>query len=227
MFDVLLLAYSTSRRPPLGNRTSPALLPSFPSLDSLYFDFISPGRTLGAATLSPSPRNPTTTLRLSVPYAALQQCPHGHRIILFGRNMSAFRKLIENPPQTVPWAEVVDFDDLDERRSCIDCLYANILGVNEGYVEWCPNDNPPSKAETLAWLWFIRPDLSSEISADAPPELYDLIQKKLNGQMDEWWKEMTHEEQEAEPGSGLNDYPPSRPVLGRFAPGTGRAVGQS
>jgi len=30
-----------------------------------------------------------------------------------------------------------------------------------------------------------------------------------------------------EQGGGLNDYPPSRPVLGRYAPGTGRAVGQS
>jgi ribosomal-protein-alanine N-acetyltransferase len=30
-----------------------------------------------------------------------------------------------------------------------------------------------------------------------------------------------------EQGSGLNDYPPSRPVLGRCAPGTGRAVEQS
>ena len=30
-----------------------------------------------------------------------------------------------------------------------------------------------------------------------------------------------------EQSSGLNDYPPSRPVLGRFAPGTDRAVGQS
>jgi hypothetical protein len=32
---------------------------------------------------------------------------------------------------------------------------------------------------------------------------------------------------EAEQGGGLNDYPPSRPVLGRYAPGMGRAVGQS
>ncbi len=30
-----------------------------------------------------------------------------------------------------------------------------------------------------------------------------------------------------EPGSGLNDYPPSRRMLGRFAPGMRRAVGQS
>jgi hypothetical protein len=71
---------------------------------------------------------------------------------LFDKEMSAYRKLLANPPMAVPSSKVVDFARLDERLSSVDCLYANILGVNEGEVEWCPNDEPPSKEETLAWL---------------------------------------------------------------------------
>jgi hypothetical protein len=105
--------------------------------------------------------------------------------------MKTFHALFLEPPKTVAWSDVVDFDRLDERRSCIDCLHANILGVNEGYVEWSPNDSPPSKAETLAWLWFIRPDLGDEISIDAPKELRNLIQKFQAGDMETWWEELT------------------------------------
>jgi len=105
--------------------------------------------------------------------------------------MTSYQALLSQPPQTVAWSDVVDFDDLDERLSCLNCLYANTLGVNDGYVEWSPNGDPPSHAETLAWLWFIRPDLSADIVTDAPSELKNLIHKKQNGQMEEWWKEMT------------------------------------
>ena len=105
--------------------------------------------------------------------------------------MQTFHALLSNPPKTVAWSDVVDFDRLDERRSCVDCLHANILGVNEGYVEWSPNDSPPSKDETLAWLWFIRPDLGDEIASDAPVPLRNLIQKFQADDMETWWKEMT------------------------------------
>ena len=104
--------------------------------------------------------------------------------------MTAYRTLFANPPSIVPWSEVVDFDQLDERLSCIDCLYANILGVNDGDVEWCPNDEPASKEETLAWLWFIRPDLAPEIAQDAPKELQNLIESYSGSTMESWWKEI-------------------------------------
>lgn len=105
--------------------------------------------------------------------------------------MDTFRRLLDNPPKTADWSDVVDFDRLDERRSSIDCLFVNILGVNDGYVEWSPNDNPPSKDETLAWLWFIRPDLGSEIAGDAPAPLRNLIQRYQSDDMATWWKEIT------------------------------------
>jgi len=105
--------------------------------------------------------------------------------------MTSYQALLEDPPKSVAWADIVEIDDLDERRSCIDCLYINTLGVNDGFVGWSPNDDPPSRPETLAWLWFIRPDLGTEIAADAPPELKNLISKHQSGRMDEWWQEMT------------------------------------
>ena len=104
--------------------------------------------------------------------------------------MTAYQTLFANPPITVPWSEVVDFARLDERRSSIDCLYTNILGVNEGEVEWCPNDEPPSKEEKMAWLWFIRPDLAPEIAHDAPKELRHLMESYSSGTMESWWKEI-------------------------------------
>jgi hypothetical protein len=105
--------------------------------------------------------------------------------------MKPFPALLSDPPKAVAWSDIVDCDRLDERRSCIDCLHANILGVNEGHVEWSPNDSPPSQAETLAWLWFIRPDLGVEIASEAPADLRNLIWKYEAGDMEAWWKEMT------------------------------------
>jgi hypothetical protein len=105
--------------------------------------------------------------------------------------MDDYRALSLNPPSSVLWTEVVDFARLDERRSCVDCLYANILGVNAGEVEWCPNEEPPSEEEKLAWLWFIRPDLAPEIQTDASPELRRLMESYENNMMDSWWKEIT------------------------------------
>ena len=101
--------------------------------------------------------------------------------------MKSYQQLLHDPPKTVRWAGVVDFDRLDERRSAIDCLYVNTLGVNMGYVEWSPNDSPPSREETLAWLWFIRPDLGSEIAGDAPECLCELIRAYQSGDMEAWW----------------------------------------
>jgi hypothetical protein len=94
----------------------------------------------------------------------------------------------DNPPRTIVWSDIVDFDGLNERRASIDCLHANILGVNDGYVEWCSNDDPPSRDETLAWLRFIRPDLGSQIGRNALQELRDLIEHSQSGQMETWWK---------------------------------------
>ena len=55
----------------------------------------------------------------------------------------------------------------------------NLIGVNEGYIEWCPNNEPPSQIETLTWWWVIRPDLGAAIAIEAPDELKKIIGKHI------------------------------------------------
>jgi hypothetical protein len=75
----------------------------------------------------------------------------------------------------VPWQDIVQFEKLDERVAIANELCANIIGVNEGYIEWCPNDDPPSRLETLVWWWVVRPDLGAAIAIEAPQELKKII----------------------------------------------------
>jgi hypothetical protein len=64
---------------------------------------------------------------------------------------------------------------MDERVSAVGVIFANIIGVNRGFLEWCPNSSPASSDELLAWLWVIRPDLHVAISQRASPELAEAI----------------------------------------------------
>ena len=78
-------------------------------------------------------------------------------------------------PSEVNWQDVVQFEKLDERVARANDLCANVVGVNEGYIEWCPNDEPPSMMETLVWWWVVRPDLGAAIAIEAPQELKEII----------------------------------------------------
>lgn len=79
----------------------------------------------------------------------------------------------------VRWEDVVQFEKLDERVAVANDVCANIIGVNEGYIEWCPNDEPPSMKETLLWWWVVRPDLGSAIASEAPQELKEIISQYI------------------------------------------------
>jgi hypothetical protein len=87
--------------------------------------------------------------------------------------------ILEAIPNEVPWQDIVQFDKLDERVALANDLYANIIGVNEGHIEWCPNDEPPSLLETLAWWWVVRPDLGAAIAIEAPQELKEIISQYI------------------------------------------------
>ncbi len=54
-------------------------------------------------------------------------------------------------------------------------LCTNIIGVKEGTIEWCPNENPPNHLEKLVWWWVVRPDLGSAIAIEAPQKLKNII----------------------------------------------------
>ena len=87
--------------------------------------------------------------------------------------------ILDSIPNEVPWQDIVQFDKLDERIVLANDLCANIIGVNEGYIEWCPDDEPPSLLETLTWWWVVRPDLGAAIAIEAPQEPKEIISQYI------------------------------------------------
>ncbi len=66
-------------------------------------------------------------------------------------------------PRRVSLSEVVGVEDLDVRIGCVNVYFANIIGVDDSGVEFCPNSDPATKEETLAWTWVVRPDMTRAI----------------------------------------------------------------
>ena len=62
------------------------------------------------------------------------------------------------------WQDIVEFEKLDERVAIVNCIFANLIGVNNGYIECCPSDNAPSLMESFTWWWVVRPDLGAAIT---------------------------------------------------------------
>jgi hypothetical protein len=76
-----------------------------------------------------------------------------------------FLREVEAMGRMAAWSDLPDLARLDERVSIANVAFRNVVGVNEGYIEWCPNDRPPKDDEALAWLWVVRPELGEEIAA--------------------------------------------------------------
>lgn len=85
------------------------------------------------------------------------------------------KRLLCALPSKIAWSDIVQFEYIDERVLAANHLCGDIIGMCEGYVEWCPNHNPPSVAETLVWWWVIRPDLGAAIAYGATDEIRDVI----------------------------------------------------
>lgn len=89
------------------------------------------------------------------------------------------KSILNSIPNQVNWQDTVQFNQLDERIAIANELCANIIGVNEGFIEWCPNDQPPSHQETLVWWWVVRPDLGAAIAIEAHQELKEIISQYI------------------------------------------------
>lgn len=94
----------------------------------------------------------------------------------------------ENTERKVHRRDIEGLNEIDTRVSAIGCLYSNIIGVNENKIEWCPNDEPPSKEEYLAWLWVIQPSICEKIMQDSPEELTKLMIAYNSNKMEEWFE---------------------------------------
>jgi len=87
--------------------------------------------------------------------------------------------ILNSIPHEVRWEDIVQFKKLNERVAVANDVCANIVGINEGSIEWCPNDEPPSMLETFLWWWAVRPDLGYAIALEAPPELKEIISQYI------------------------------------------------
>ncbi len=98
---------------------------------------------------------------------------------------------IESTPTQLNWDDIEEIERFDERRSAVDCLFTNTIGVNDGFVEWCPNDDPPKLEERLAWIWCVQPSAGAEVQKLTKYELRHLVDSYSAGEMDGWWKEIS------------------------------------
>lgn len=97
-------------------------------------------------------------------------------------------ELIENYPNDITFDEIVDFENFDDRLSVVDCIVVNSIEVNEGFIEFIPENNPPLNEEILCWIWAIRPDLTNEIlQKNISDDFKFALKSYLNNSMDKFW----------------------------------------
>ena len=96
---------------------------------------------------------------------------------------------IEGTPREVRWSDIQDFDRLDERVSAVTALFGSAIGVNDGFIEWRPDDAPPTEQERLGWIWVCNPALDAEILPRAQGRFRDLVAAYRAGYMRRWWDE--------------------------------------
>ena len=78
--------------------------------------------------------------------------------------MSSLDPLMLDQPRRIDSTNLPDPHRVHDRVVAISIAFVNIIGVNDGSIDWCPNQEPPDRNESLAWLWLRRPDLSVQIS---------------------------------------------------------------
>ena len=78
----------------------------------------------------------------------------------------------------VAWEEIVEFEKIDERVAVANCIFPNLIGINDGYIECCLSNDPPTLTETLTWWWTVRPDLGAAIASDVPKDIEEAQQLK-------------------------------------------------
>lgn len=98
------------------------------------------------------------------------------------------KELIENYPNEIPFEEIVDFKNFDERLSVVNCIVVNTIGVNDGFIEFIPDNNSPSEDEILCWIWSFKPDSTNEIlEITKNDDLKFALNSYLNNSLDEFW----------------------------------------
>ena len=101
---------------------------------------------------------------------------------------ASYKSIIDSTPSEVKFKDIVEIDRLVERMSAVSVLFSSIIEVGEGYIEFCPENEPPSIEETISWVWTFRPDLGSTILKHTlSTDLRLLIDAYQTGDMPNWW----------------------------------------
>lgn len=98
------------------------------------------------------------------------------------------KEITRNYPNQIMFDNIIDFENFEERLSVIDCIVVNVIGVEEGFIEFIPDNNPPLEDEVLCWIWAFRPNLTNEILEITKNEdLKFALNSYLNNSMDKFW----------------------------------------
>lgn len=70
---------------------------------------------------------------------------------------------IKKIPRTVRFKSIQQVETMQDRFFAVDRTIGAIAGMNTNSVDFCPNNEPPSQDEVLAWLWIIHPEYKAGI----------------------------------------------------------------
>lgn len=98
------------------------------------------------------------------------------------------QQILDSTPREIPWSEIIEFEQFDERMSGVGVLFANTIGVCQDYVEFCPDFEHPKEQEILSWIWSYRPDLADQIlNKEISEDFRKLILCYKEDKMNEFW----------------------------------------
>jgi len=76
------------------------------------------------------------------------------------------------------FSQIQNFDRIDDRVSIVNMAFANLIGVNAGFIEFCPDENRPSRAELIALAWLVNPTASRpSVEGGANPYFVKLVRE--------------------------------------------------
>lgn len=84
-------------------------------------------------------------------------------------------------------SEITERDLIGVRLSCLKVIFGSTIGMNVGSVDWLPDDIPPTREESIAWLWFCRPDLAELFYTVADFELRRLMIMYEQDRLEAWF----------------------------------------
>ena len=99
----------------------------------------------------------------------------------------------------VAFSEIVEFDRIDDRVAIINTAFDLLIGMNRGFVEFCPNQDPPSRAELIALAWLVNPTANRPVVEDgANPYFVELVRDLYEHQPGQHNSPVAPEEEEAD-----------------------------